>query len=84
MRPYCLRYLKSNGTLAVQHWTNCEGDAEAKGVAMARVPGARQVEVWNGETLIFTRPLDSNAVAAPGQGRQIPLARRSAGDSIRG
>jgi hypothetical protein len=58
MRAYCLRYLKSNGTLAVQHWANCNDNAEAKSVALTRIPGARQVEVWDGETLIFTGPLE--------------------------
>jgi hypothetical protein len=62
MRPYCLRYLKSNGKLAVQHWANCVDDAEAKYIALAGNPGARQVEVWDGETLIFTGPLKSAPV----------------------
>lgn len=62
MRAYCLRYLKSNGALAFQHWANCSDDAEAKSVALTGNPGARQVEVWDGETLIFTGPLHSAPV----------------------
>jgi hypothetical protein len=55
--------LKSNGALAFQHWANCIDDAEAKYIALTRNPGARQVEVWSGETLILTRPLEAAPAA---------------------
>jgi hypothetical protein len=57
MPSYKINYLHDDGTLAAKFETQCAGDTQAKIIAHAmKMHGARQIEIWNGFTLIYTRP----------------------------
>jgi hypothetical protein len=57
MNPYEINYLKHDGSLAAKFTTQCSDDTQAKVLAHAmKLDGARQIEVWQGQTLIYTRP----------------------------
>ena len=58
MPAYEIRYLKKDGTLAARFFATCAGDDDAKKLAHAiQLEGARQIAVWDGQRLIYTRPL---------------------------
>jgi hypothetical protein len=57
MPAYEIVYLNDDGSLAAKFAAQCQGDTEAKVLAHAmKMDGTRQLEVWNGKTLIYTRP----------------------------
>ena len=57
MRDYEITYRHINGALTAKIETRCATDKEAKIFAHAmKVDGARQFEVWQGDTLIYARP----------------------------
>lgn len=57
MPAYEICYRQDDGSLMAKFAAQCQGDLQAKVLAHAmRVDGARQLEVWNGKTLIYTRP----------------------------
>ena len=57
MSPYEINYFKPDGSLAGKFLAECESDTAAKVLAHAmKMQGARQLEVWHGETLIYARP----------------------------
>jgi hypothetical protein len=57
MPAYDICYLDDDGTLAYKFRADCDDDGRAKVLAHAmKIPGARRIEVYNGETLIYARP----------------------------
>lgn len=57
MPAYEILYLNDDGSLAAKFAAQCQGDTQAKVLAHAmKMEGAHQLEVWNGKTLICTRP----------------------------
>ena len=57
MQNYELRYLKRDGSVAATRVARCPDDGAAKSLALETChSAARQIEVWLGATLIFTRP----------------------------
>jgi hypothetical protein len=57
MPAYEIVYLNDDGSLAAKFAAQCHGDTQAKVLAHAmKMDGTRQIEVWNGKTLIYTRP----------------------------
>ena len=61
MTAYEINYLKTDGTLAAKFTAQCETDTAAKVLAHAmKMAGARQIEVWQGKTLIYCRPQHTN------------------------
>lgn len=57
MTPYEINYFKQDGSLAGKFTAQCASDTAAKVLAHAmKMDDARQIEVWHGETLIYTRP----------------------------
>jgi hypothetical protein len=63
---YEIRYLKKDGSLAARFFATCATDDDAKKLAHAiQLEGARQMAVWDGQRLLYTRPLSGlmNATA---------------------
>lgn len=59
MPAYEITYRHGDGTLTAKIETHCASDKEAKILAHAmKMTGARQLEVWQGDTLIYARPQD--------------------------
>jgi hypothetical protein len=57
MPEYEITYRHDDGSLTAKIETQCATDKEAKILAHAmKVEGARQFEVWQGDTLIYSRP----------------------------
>jgi hypothetical protein len=57
MLAYEINYLKTDGSLAAKFSAQCNDDTQAKVLAHAmKMDGARQIEVWKGQTLIYSRP----------------------------
>lgn len=57
MPSYELRYLDSDGALTAKVAADCANDIQAKVLAHAlKADGAKQIEVWDGTTLIYQRP----------------------------
>lgn len=57
MPAYEIVYLNDDGSLAAKFAAQCRGDVQAKVLAHAmKMDGTHQLEVWNGKTLIYTRP----------------------------
>jgi hypothetical protein len=57
MPAYEINYLHNDGSLAAKFEMQCASDKEAKILAHAlKMDGAKQIEVWNGRALIYTRP----------------------------
>jgi len=64
MPAYEINYFKQDGSLAGKFTAQCDSDTVAKVLAHAfKMDDARQLEVWNGETLIYTRPQQANQVS---------------------
>jgi hypothetical protein len=60
MPAYEICYLNGEGALAYKFLADCDDDNRAKVLAHAmKLPSAKRLEVWNGETLIYARPSDS-------------------------
>lgn len=58
MPAYEIRYLRKDGSLAARFFATCATDDDAKKLAHAiQLEGARQMAVWDGQRLIYTRPL---------------------------
>ena len=67
MPDYAITYRHDDGSLTAKIETQCATDKEAKIFAHAmRVEGARQFEVWQGDTLIYARPQTGAAVQRSG------------------
>lgn len=59
MPAYEITYRHGDGSLTAKIETHCASDKEAKILAHAmKMDGARQLEVWLGDTLIYARPQD--------------------------
>lgn len=57
MPAYEICYLDETGTLTYKFSANCDDDTRAKILAHAmKLPSAKRLEVWNGESLIYRRP----------------------------
>jgi hypothetical protein len=57
MPAYEICYLDDQGSLTYKFSATCEDDQRAKILAHAmKLPSAKKLEVWSGETLIYTRP----------------------------
>jgi hypothetical protein len=57
MPAYEICYLDDDGTLTYKFSATCDDDQRAKILAHAmKLPSARKLEVWSGETLIYARP----------------------------
>jgi hypothetical protein len=57
MPAYEICYLDEAGGLTYKFSANCDDDRRAKILAHAmKLPSAKKLEVWSGETLIYTRP----------------------------
>ena len=63
MPAYEICYLDEAGTLTYKFTADCDDDQRAKILAHAmKLPSARTLEVWSGNSLIYTRP---SVVLAP-------------------
>jgi hypothetical protein len=61
MPAYEICYLDTEGALTYKFAADCADDGRAKVLAHAmKLPGAKRLEVWSGETLIYTRPSDAH------------------------
>jgi hypothetical protein len=57
MPAYDICYLKEDGSLAAKLSASFDNALKAKVLAHAmRVEGTRQIEVWDGRTLVYARP----------------------------
>lgn len=57
MPAYEITYRHDDGSLTAKIETHCASDKEAKILAHAmRMDGARQIEVWREDVLIYARP----------------------------
>jgi hypothetical protein len=57
MPAYEICYLDEAGALTYKFSANCDDDQRARILAHAmKLPSAKKLEVWSGETLIYTRP----------------------------
>ena len=57
MPAYEITYRHDDGSLTAKIETHCASDKEAKILAHAmKMDGARRIEVWQGDTLIYERP----------------------------
>ena len=67
MPEYEITYRHDDGSLTAKIETQCATDMEAKILAHAmKVDGARQFEVWQGDTLIYARPQTCTVVQRTG------------------
>jgi hypothetical protein len=70
MPAYEICYLDEAGSLTYKFAAHCDDDQRAKVLAHAmKLPSAKKLEVWSGESLIYTRPstlLDGTMRAAAG------------------
>ena len=65
MPSYDICYLNEDGTLHTKIAADCDNDMQAKVLAHAlQAKGSRRIEVWEGVTLIYERPLGLSAAAA--------------------
>ncbi len=61
MPAYEICYLNAEGALAYKFAADCDDDSRAKVLAHAmKLPNAKRLEVWSGETLIYARPSDAH------------------------
>ena len=61
MPAYEICYLDTDGALTYKFAADCTDDGHAKVLAHAmKLPSAKRLEVWSGETLIYTRPSDAH------------------------
>jgi hypothetical protein len=59
MPAYEICYLDTDGALTYKFAADCTDDGRAKVLAHAmKLPSAKRLEVWSGETLIYARPSD--------------------------
>jgi hypothetical protein len=59
MPSYEICYLNQDGSLAAKFSTICDDQTKAKVMAHAmKLDGAKQIEVWDGRSLIYTRPTE--------------------------
>jgi hypothetical protein len=57
MPAYEITYRHDDGSLTAKIETHCASDKEAKILAHAmKMDGARRIEVWQGDTLVYERP----------------------------
>jgi hypothetical protein len=57
MPAYEICYLDEAGDLTYKFSATCDDDQRAKVLAHAmKLPSTKKLEVWSGETLIYTRP----------------------------
>ncbi|HEY5238609.1 MAG TPA: hypothetical protein VIJ62_09535 [Rhizomicrobium sp.] len=61
MTAYEICYLNNDGSLAAMLSAMCEDELRAKILAHAmKLSGTKQIEVWDGRTLIYARPERKN------------------------
>jgi hypothetical protein len=61
MPTYDICYLNIDGSLAAKLSALCTDDKQAKILAHAmKLAGTRQIEVWDGKTLVYQRPQEVN------------------------
>jgi hypothetical protein len=61
MPAYEICYLDTDGALTYKFAADCTDDNRAKVLAHAmKLPSAKRLEVWSGETLIYARPSDAH------------------------
>src|SRR3954471_18267203 len=61
MPAYEICYLDCDGSLTYTFAATCDDHNRAKVLAHAmKLPGAKRLEVWHGEALIYARPSDSH------------------------
>ncbi len=76
MPAYDIRYLDGEGFLAHTFSAVCEDDKRARVLAHAmKLPSNKRLEVWNGDALIYARPMRLLDRAIWGQPEQISTAR---------
>jgi hypothetical protein len=57
MPAYDICYLDQDGSLTYKFSATCDDDQRAKILAHAmKLPSAKKLEVWSGQTLIYARP----------------------------
>ena len=62
MPAYEICYLDTEGALTYKFAADCADDGRAKVLAHAmKLPSAKRLEVWSGETLIYARPSEGPA-----------------------
>jgi hypothetical protein len=60
MPAYDIRYLDGEGFLAHTFSAVCEDDKRARVLAHAmKLPSTKRLEVWNGDALIYVRPMST-------------------------
>ena len=58
MRNYEICYLNEDGSVSATFSANCVNEHQAKILAHAmKLSGFRRMEVWDGQTLFYQRPL---------------------------
>ena len=61
MQAYEICYLNIDGSLAAKLSAMCEDEKTAKVLAHAmKLSGTKQIEVWDGRTLVYARPEREN------------------------
>jgi len=61
MPAYEICYLNTDGALTYKFAADCADDNRAKVLAHAmKTAGAKRLEVWSGEILIYVRPSDAH------------------------
>jgi hypothetical protein len=57
MPAYDICYLDGDGVLTYKFHADCDDDGRAKVLAHAmKLPGAKRIEVYSGDALIYARP----------------------------
>jgi hypothetical protein len=65
MPAYEICYLNTDGSLAATLSAMCEDEMKAKVLAHAmKLAGTKQIEVWDGRTLVYARPDRGNRRAS--------------------
>ncbi len=58
MRSYEICYLNEDGTVSATFSATCRDERQAKVLAHAmKVSGFRRMEVWDGQKLVYQRPM---------------------------
>ena len=85
MPAYEIRYGNKDGSVAARFIAHCGGDEEAKALMRAiQMEGLRQVSVWHGKRLLYTRlhnfevPADPVAADAQAAAAAVSLSPQMA------
>lgn len=64
MPSYDICYLNEDGSLNARIATECSNDMQAKVLAHAmKAAGSKRIEVWDGVTLVYERPVTLQGTA---------------------